>query len=436
MCGIAGFIEGKAATKIIGSRARVCLDVMLRALEHRGPDDWGMTYAGFEPEELERDGEHVKTAKWPNVRMALGHRRLSILDLSSAGRQPMMSRDGMFCVTFNGEIYNYIELRKELSKYTEFRTRTDTEVLLEAYRQWGIEMLGRLDGMFAFALWDAPAKKLVCARDPLGIKPFYYAEQTGRFLFASEPRAILAGLDSPGHVDAVRLAEFLVFGASDHDDGTSYQEVRQLRGGHWFEVNSDGLVSEPRAFWQPPEDAVNEEIDVPLIVREQIELAVRRQLCSDVPVGSCLSGGLDSGSIVATVGSLLGSRAADFTTLTLFSKGFEGDESDLARTLAQRAGVKWEPVEPERASMAGDIKDMIQAMDKPSSSLSIFAQRKVIQDASNLGLKVMLDCKAVMRFFSVILVSSNVRLGSTCGAVGSSQPCMSGVLLVRMVRAL
>ncbi len=390
MCGIAGFITAKEGKFVSGLGLQDRLASMLRAIQHRGPDDWGMTFFGFQPRLLVDDDGHVTWVESP-VSLALGHQRLSILDLSIAGRQPMFSRDGAYCITFNGEIYNYIELREELARTAEFRTGTDTEVLLEAYRRWGIDMLRRLDGMFAFALWDAPAKKLICARDPLGIKPFYYARQNGRFLFASEPRAVLAGLGSPGHVDPVRVAEFLVLGISDHDEGTSYQEVQQLLGGHFLEVDAAGTVSEQHAFWQPPKEPTADHSDVPALVREQLKLTVQRQLRSDVPVGSCLSGGLDSGAIVATVAAVLNSHASGFTTLTATNADFDGDESTLASATARRAGVNWEPVEPESGGIAATVEQMARGMDEPFPSLSMLAQRQVMQRARGLGLKVMLD---------------------------------------------
>jgi asparagine synthase (glutamine-hydrolysing) len=391
MCGIAGFLEDRRANLIQGAEPRDRLAAMLRAIRHRGPDDWGMTFFGFQPEALVGDDGHVKRLESRDVSLALGHQRLSILDLSPNGRQPMLSKDETCCITFNGEIYNYIELREELARNIEFRTSTDTEVLLEAYRQWGIEALKRLDGMFAFALWDARAKKLICARDPLGIKPFYYAKQNGRFVFASEPRAVLAGVGSVGHVDQMRVAEFLVLGVSDHDDGTSYQEVQQLRGGHFLEVDAAGVVSEPRAFWQPPKEPERDYSDVPTLVREQITLAVHRQLRSDVPVGSCLSGGIDSGSVVATVGAILNSHASDFRTLTLTNADFDGDESDLARATARRAGVNWETVDSGMIEMSAGMEEMVRAMDEPFPSLSMLAQRQIMQRARGRGLKVMLD---------------------------------------------
>jgi asparagine synthase (glutamine-hydrolysing) len=390
MCGIAGFLES-SRNAILRPRVRDRLAAMLRTVKHRGPDDWGMTIFGFQPEILVGDNGHIKWLESPDACLALGHQRLSILDLSPNGRQPMLSADGAYCITFNGEIYNYVELRDELARNVEFRTRTDTEVLLEAYRQWGIGMLERLDGMFAFALWDIRAKKLVCVRDPLGIKPFYFAHQHGAFFFASEPRAILTGLEVPGTVDRTRVAEFLVLGVSDHDEGTSYQEVRQLQGGHYFEVDTAGSVSESRPFWNPPQSTRREDLDVPSLVRAQIKVAVQRQLRSDVPVGSCLSGGLDSGTIVANISEILGADAPGFKALTLTSENFEGDESGLACSTARRARVDWKKVGPDLGDLSSELGEMLRTMDEPFPSLSMFAQRKVMQRARDLGLKVMLD---------------------------------------------
>jgi asparagine synthase (glutamine-hydrolysing) len=354
---------------------------MLLPLAHRGPDDCGMTFFRSHP-----------SASGPSApRLALGHRRLAILDLSSRGHQPMSTPDRSLTLTFNGEIYNYRELRRLLAPYAAFQTETDTEVLLHAYRHWGLAMLHRLDGMFAFALWDARAQRLLCARDPLGIKPFYYAHDAHRFLFASEPGAVLAGLGSPGHLDAPHLAEFLVLGVSDHDEGTCFQEVRQLRGGHWLAVAADGRVTGPYAYWQPPTEERDEGESVPGRVREAIVGAVRRQLRADVPVGSCLSGGLDSGTIVAAAAEVLGEEAREFRTLTLGEQGFAGDETELARGMAERAGVRWEKVEAGEGKLCGDLERVIGVMGEPFGGLSVLGQYEVMRQARERGLKVMLD---------------------------------------------
>lgn len=388
MCGIAGCLDWSADDVPEGRRER--LGRMLRAVEHRGPDDWGMAFFG--PAEGPPDGpaDRVRTVASP-VRLALGHRRLSVLDLSPRGRQPMFSRDATLAVTFNGEIYNYIELRDELARSgSTFETGTDTEVLLEAYRRWGVEMLPRLDGMFAFALWDSTRDQLVCARDPFGIKPFYYGVRDGRFVFGSEPRAVLAGLGTPGRVDRARAAEFLVFGFTDHDEGTFFEEVRQLPGGHWFVVDANG-VGAPRRFWSPPEADLAPGEDAVARVRDEIDRAVHRQLRADVTVGGCLSGGLDSGSIVATASRQLGPRAADFTAFTIANRGFRGDESERARAAAQRAGVRWVGVEPDLEHLEEDVERLMRVQGEPFASLSIYAQYKVMESAHRHGVKVMLD---------------------------------------------
>jgi asparagine synthase (glutamine-hydrolysing) len=387
MCGIAGIVDSG-----IESRAAYgAMSSMLETIRQRGPDDWGMAFMGFGTQAVGQNESRIQWLNIPGPRMVLGHRRLSILDLSTAGRQPMWSHDGRYCISYNGEIYNYLELRKELGSQRTFSTGTDTEVLLEAYRQWGLDMLQMLDGMFAFALLDTKTGQLTCARDPIGIKPFYFSAQNGRFVFASEPKAVLTGLGTGGHIDAVRVAEFLTLGVSDHDDGTSYQEVRQLRPGHWMTLNSRGIASEPTRYWNHPDALLEEDTDVPRVVREQIQLSIHRQLRSDVPVGSCLSGGLDSGAVIATVGRTLQQKAAVFKALTLVNKDFVGDESALASATASRAGVDWTPVEPRTNAVAVELEEMARAMDEPFPSLSMFAQRKIMQRAAELGLKVMLD---------------------------------------------
>jgi asparagine synthase (glutamine-hydrolysing) len=384
MCGIAGFVESQAHSR----EPYDTLSSMLRTIRHRGPDDWGMVFNGYNGGR--GDAKRVDWRQLQGPLLALGHQRLAILDLSEAGRQPMWSHDGAYCISYNGEIYNYLELRSQLAPRAVFQTGTDTEVLLEAYRQWGTAMLQQLDGMFAFALWDRKAQTVVCARDPIGIKPFYYGTQAGRFVFASEPRAVLAGLRTRGRIDAVRVAEFLALGVSDHDDGTSYEEVRQLLPGHWIAVDAAGSVSPPRAFWSVPDEPV-QEADVPRLVRDHIDVAIARQLRSDVPVGSCLSGGLDSGTVTSAAARALHQDAANFTALTLTNPDFEGDETEMAAATAAKTGVKWTKVQPRLSSIVEELDQMIQSMDEPFPSLSMFGQRKIMEQASALGLKVMLD---------------------------------------------
>jgi asparagine synthase (glutamine-hydrolysing) len=389
MCGIAGFLSSSQVADPRFQTANDLLARMLRSVEHRGPDDWGTAFFGFN-EAGAKGSDHLQVRDGGAVRVALGHRRLSILDLSVSGRQPMMSVDKSVTITFNGEIYNYVELREELEDEFDFHSGTDTEVLLNAYRRWGTEMLPRLDGMFSFAIWDEKRQELICARDPLSIKPFYYGSGSGTFFFGSEPAAVLAGLDTQGSVDLARIAEFLVLDVSDHDEGTSFQEVSQLPGGYWIAVGADGVRSEPRAYWTPPA-GLADVVDVAGETRHQLMVAVSRQLRSDVPVGSCLSGGLDSGSIVAAVGEQLGPAASDFKALTLTTKGFAGDESALAALTAQRAKVRWIPVTTDPQRITDDLEHLVRIMGEPFGSLSMYGQYNVMRAARDEGLKVMLD---------------------------------------------
>ena len=391
MCGIAGFIESPRVRT--GGRSPIQrLNDMLTAIVHRGPDDWGASFYGWQPGEAAPTDEHIAAVPEAGIRLALGHRRLSIIDLSPAGRQPMSTPGGDYTIIFNGEIYNYVELRGELPRDIIWRTRTDTEVLLHAWRVWGEAALPRLDGMFAFALYDRRQRRLILARDRVGVKPLYYAAEEGRFFFGSEPRAILAGLGTRGHLNPARTAEFLVMGKSDHDAGTFHREVRQLPGGHWLEVSADALPSAPHPYWSPAGASVPEGADIPLLTRDAIHTAVLRQLRSDVPVGSCLSGGLDSGALAVTVGELLGVRVKDFTALTLFAPGFPDDESPLARKSAAAAGgMKWVAVEQNLNTLEQDVQRMLTAMGEPVSTLSMLAQFKLFERARELGLKVMLD---------------------------------------------
>lgn len=388
MCGIAGYIgDDRADLNLIDQR----VEAMLQAMVHRGPDDWGMTI--FDPAAtvgLHRD-DRVQRVADGGHRLVLGHRRLAIIDLRRDARQPMASCRGDSWIVFNGEIYNYLELRRQLQESYPFRTTSDTEVLLAAWQQWGEEMLGKLDGMFAFALWDKRRKCLFCARDPVGVKPFYYHDDGRSFLFASEPAALLRGLATTGRVDRTRLAEFLLYGMSDHGDGTFFEGVRQLPGGTWLRVRADGGREGPVPYWMPRDPKEDEEPGWIDQFHDTLRLCVTRQLRSDVRVGSCLSGGLDSGAIAVTTGEVLGGEARNFTALTIKSENFTGDESKQASQTAGHAGLTWEAVEADLSRLGEDVESMAGIMGEPFSSLSMLAQYLIMRRAREKGLKVMLD---------------------------------------------
>ncbi|QSE96799.1 asparagine synthase (glutamine-hydrolyzing) [Fulvivirga lutea] len=386
MCGICGVVKlnNEASIDLVYSTK-----VMTDYLHHRGPDDWGInTNAGTT---LIHDKIVQLNADIPSF--ALGHKRLSIIDLTPLGHQPMSDEENGLTIVFNGEIYNYIELREELKGKYNFKTNTDTEVLLAAYQIFGSQMLRFLDGMFAFAILDIHNRKLFGARDNSGIKPFYYHYSFENGLwFASEPKAICKGLGMKGTPNHSILSEFLVLGVSDHDENTFYDEIRQLPPAHYLELDINSGKCTTHQYWKPP---VISEPELGQNLSEQyisiLHTAVSRQLRSDVPVGSSLSGGIDSSAIVSTVGELLGQKSSDYKTLTFSFPGFKNDESVLAKQVAAKAGLSWVPVEPTLDTLQTDLEQMVERMTEPFSTLSMFAQYKVMEAAKKQGLIVMLD---------------------------------------------
>lgn len=309
MCGIVGVLSPFAIDSKIVERMR-------DKLAHRGPD-------------------HAGLWRSPDGRVCLGHRRLSIIDLDARANQPMRSADGRFVVTFNGEIYNYRAIRRQLEEQgVAFRTDSDTEVLLEAYRCWGPDSLDRLSGMFAFALWDGHERRLFCARDRAGEKPLYYAQHNGTFLFASEIKGLLEWPGLARRVDYEAMIDFLAFGFVA-DPKSIWRDIRKLAPAHAMtvEVRDDGtaVAREPSRYWSLAFEsgrrhATAEEIRATLLHAAD-EMAI-----ADVPLGTFLSGGVDSSTVTAAL-SLSGHDVRSFTI------GFDDaayDEREWARAVADR----------------------------------------------------------------------------------------------------
>jgi asparagine synthase (glutamine-hydrolysing) len=327
MCGIAGYL-------LMGGGAVPDLAAMTAALVHRGPDDGGL-FAG--------EG------------VGLGHRRLAIVDPSPAGHQPMLSGEDGLALTFNGEIYNFRALRAELEALGHrFRSATDTEVVLAAYRQWGVACLERFNGMWSFALWDAPRRRLVCARDRFGVKPFVYAEHDGRLLFASEPKALLAAVPDLRRIDRIALYRCLVHSLSGDGERSFYRDIRLLPAAHMLLVE-DGRLS-VRRYWDYPAPDPDLAAARPEIVAERVrELlvdAVRLRVPGDVQAGVTLSGGLDSSAIAALLTGLHPGRP-----VPAFSAAFPGDpydEGPKIRAFAARTGLALD-IAPQGATECGRI---------------------------------------------------------------------------------
>jgi asparagine synthase (glutamine-hydrolysing) len=276
MCGIAGVYHRDGAPA-----SPVGLKAMTDAIAHRGPDGEGQL--AFGP-------------------VGLGHRRLAIIDLSTLGLQPMVSRSGRFALTFNGEIYNYKELRAELSaRGVQFASQSDTEVLLYAFEQWGVDAIPKLNGMFSFAILDKETQTLTLARDRFGVKPVYYAQAGSTFMFASEIKGILAYKSLAASMDVEGLAEYLTF-QNFFTDRTLFKGVRLLPQGTYVQIRAGTAEPAPVRYWdyrfQEPTGSINEAATIEEL-DHLFQQAVSRQLMSDVPIGSYLSGGMDSGSITA-----------------------------------------------------------------------------------------------------------------------------------------
>ena len=338
MCGVAGLLnlDGAPASAALLRR-------MTAAIAHRGPDG---------------EGHHIDGA------LGLGHRRLAIIDLSPAGRQPMAGADGRYVVSYNGELYNFQELRTELQALGHrFRSRSDTEVLLAAWSEWGVKALDRFNGMFAFALWDAREKVLTLARDRYGVKPLYYARAGNVFLFGSEIKAILAHGAYRTDLDREALLEYFTF-QNFFTDRTLFKDVHLLPAGAYLALSGARPAGALAHYWdfhfQEPARALPEAEYVEELDR-LFQRAVKRQLVSDVELGAYLSGGMDSGSITAVA-------AAQLPYLKSFTCGFDlNTASGLElkfdeRAAAERMSYLFKTEHYQMVLKAGDMERVLPRM--------------------------------------------------------------------------
>jgi asparagine synthase (glutamine-hydrolysing) len=332
MCGINGLVSLGAAPCDLAVVER-----MNSALAHRGPDDQG-TFAG--------DG------------IVLGHRRLAIIDLSSAGHQPMFSASGRYVVVFNGEIYNFRELRAQLAGYP-FRTETDTEVILAALERWGEGFIERLIGMFAIAVWDRTERSLLLVRDRLGIKPLYYYIDADRLIFSSEVRAILATGLVPRRLDDDALIDYLRY-QTVHTPRTIIAGVRMLPAGS--KLRLAGAEPKITRYWTPLPDADSGERVEIARIREALYRAVERRLVSDVPFGAFLSGGIDSSAIVAMMSEMT-DKVATFS-VTFAEPEFS--EAHFARIVAKRYNTDHHEIRLTPEDFLAELPAALRSMDHPS----------------------------------------------------------------------
>jgi asparagine synthase (glutamine-hydrolysing) len=332
--------------------------------------------------------------------IALGHRRLAIIDTSDAGLQPMADPSGRWWLIFNGEIYNYLELRDELRQLgCNFRTQTDSEVLLAGYIRWGEAVLDRLVGMFAFALWDDREKRLFVARDRFGIKPVYYYANGGDVAFASEIKQLRGLPGEAGRMNLRRVYDFLSSGMSDHTAETLYAGIRQLRAGECVTVDlgrhGPGDAVAIRRWYRLPAPGTIEisEREAGERLHTLLAESVRLHLRSDVPVGSCLSGGLDSSSIVCLMAGLLDAegKGARVHSVSACYGEKSVDEKSFIDAVVEHARCTPAYVYPRPEDALTLAERITWHQDEPYGSTSIFAQWSVFEEAKRRGIKVMLD---------------------------------------------
>lgn len=348
MCGLAGIYHPDGSRRV-DERAVLA---MLGVLGHRGPDDQG---------------------SYVSENVGLGHRRLSIFDLSAAGHQPMSSEDQRFWIVFNGEIYNHPELRLCLSgEGHRFRSCSDTEVVLRLFQEEGPTCLRRLNGIYAFAIWDAHERRLFAARDRLGVKPFYYAFEAGSFVFASEIKALWkSGLVGPER-DSVGLLDYLTFQFC-LAERTLFRGVQRLLPGECLELGPDG-VSRRFIYWDADftVDRDHNEDDFQQRLAFLLEDAVRLQSRADVPVGAHLSGGLDSTAVTCFAARL--ARDGFHTFSAGFREGARYDETGYARLVAERLGTTHHEVFPGPDEFVASLPRLMYQMDEPAAGPGLFPQ--------------------------------------------------------------
>jgi asparagine synthase (glutamine-hydrolysing) len=349
ICGIYNYRDGPPADVDV-------LADMIDALVHRGPDDAGL---------------HV------DDRAALGMRRLSIIDLAG-GAQPIFNEAGTICVVSNGEIYNFRELRRELAGHGHsFATRSDTEVIVHAYEQWGADAFAHFNGMFGTAVWDATSRQLILARDPFGVKPLYYRDDGDTLVFSSELRSLFRHPGITRDVDVEALYQFLTL-TFVPSPGTGFAQINKLLPGQLVTVDRHGLRA--RQFHRPDPAPLAESEDVVVErLRDGIAQAVRRQMVADVPVGVMLSGGIDSSTLASLMTSLTDEPVKSFTVG--FADGFSKNELEPARRAARRAGTEHHELIISAGEFSGFLESSIWHLEELTAAPSAFAFHKVCEMA-------------------------------------------------------
>lgn len=413
MCGITGFISKEGEAEINLSETLIKMN---RAIAHRGPDGEGFmlankndTVAHFGSEfqsYRRRDLNYIPKSfisnNSSNYTLGFAHRRLSILDLSETGHQPMCDHSGNYWITFNGEIYNYLELKQELKQLGHhFISESDTEVVIHAYIEWGYECVNKFNGMWAFCLYDKEKQICFASRDRFGVKPFYYHQSSKFFVFASEQKAFIKSGLLQAKINPKALHNYITNGLLENETNNFFEGITELWPGNnlIYNLHNHSISIQPYYHLKSHLNLSNDYLsDNQLIdkIKQSLEYAVKIRLRSDVEVGTCLSGGIDSSALAVTMSEISGKPIHCFTSVF---KGQSMNEERFADSVANKIHAKYFKTEPNLDGFVSEADDLIYSQDVPIWSTSTYAQYKVMALAAEKGIKVVLDGQGADELF-------------------------------------
>ena len=415
MCGISGVVQLQGSS----NQLPVILKKMNDKLKHRGPDDEGFTlfkdgkvqcFSGQDTPASSLSSHlafapkfHIDSAKEHPFQVGFGHRRLAIIDLSAGGHQPMCLQENQeIWITLNGEIYNYIELREELQSYGfVFHTESDVEIVLASYQHWGTDCLTHFNGMWSFVIYDHQKNQFFGARDRFGVKPLYYLQNEQHFAFASEQKALL---EVPSYHRAVNLdamLPFLLYGQVELQSEGFFKDLYELKPGHFFTFDLSNSKLKIERYFELCATNKNQAFhaasfeDAKKLTRQMIKDAVRIRFRSDVPIGFCLSGGLDSSTVVCTAAEIvkeesISSLKHGIKTFTASNDSTE-DESSWAKQIIDHTNADWHNIKIDSSTLVEDIQKLIYFQDIPLATTSTYAQSRVMRAAQEQGISILID---------------------------------------------
>lgn len=409
MCGIAGIVQKNKNS----FNLKDTIFKASQSIKHRGPDGEGFLLVGenivpcsskdtpsLKPGLNYIPQKNISEANG-DFHLAFAHRRLSILDLSETGHQPMALQDGKLWITYNGEIYNYLELKKELeAEGIKFVSTSDTEVILNAYKQWGVDCLDKFNGMWSFCIYDEEKQELFCSRDRFGVKPFYYTESDNVFAFASEQKALVKSGLVKAEINKKALHDYLINNRMEAAENNFFEGINELWPGYYLRYNLKNHSFNTACWFKldPEYDystdlQSNEELIAE--VKEKLTNAVNLRLRSDVPVGSCLSGGIDSSALAV----LMDQKNPTYLFTSVF-KNEAIDESYYASLVASKVNCIHKTIEPKSEGLFKELETLVYSQDVPIWDTSTYAQYKVMELAKQNNIKVVLDGQGADELFA------------------------------------